>query len=426
MDRRRMRAAEGLFADPVQSTLPWRWMVLLIAACPGVALAQLDFPQPTVVQTHFTPYADAAYEENSNLFVLSDSVPEVVGRDGPTKSDTVFRSRAGFDAAYNFGLQEVFAIAEGRRFIYDHFSDLDHDEYLLHGGLKWKIASLLDGLIDYSRERSMVSFLQYNETQFSSTQLFIQVQSIATASINLQMTPEWRLESLGKVNDLDSPRPGFSSLALREDSIHEGLRYVGFANLSAGLDGEYLDGHFTGGEFVLTPRYHQSTVEFAADYVLSGLSIFHGAVGYTDRNQEQAGTVSGLTGLLSYERNLTGKTSLTVKLSRAINSYVTYADSEIDTAAEVDATWNATTKIKVEAGYQWLHSSFAASDVAGVVTAARVDRMQTPVLSIKYQPIDVLMLRAYAQYQTRVSTIDLFTFNGMLYGVELEARLPLQ
>jgi hypothetical protein len=105
---------------------------------------------------------------------------------------------------------------------------------------------------------------------------------------------------------------------------------------------------------------------------------------------------------------------------------VTYADSEIDTAAEVDATWNATTKIKVEAGYQWLHSSFAASDVAGVVTAARVDRMQTPVLSIKYQPIDVLMLRAYAQYQTRVSTIDLFTFNGMLYGVELEARLPLQ
>jgi hypothetical protein len=421
-----MRAAEGLFAHPSRSARAWRRALIFAVAFPGAALAQLDFPPPALPQTHFTPYADAAYEQNSNLFALSDSVPEVVGRNGPTKSDTVFKARAGFDAGYNWGLQELFANAEGRRFTYDHFGDLDHDEYLLHGGLKWKIASLLDGLIDYQRERSMVSFLQYNATQFASTQLFIQLQSIATASINLQVTPEWRLESLGKVNDLDSPRPGFSNLALREDSIHEGLRYVGFANLSAGLDAEYLYGHFTSAESVLTPRYHQTTAELAADYALSGLSTFHGAVGYTDRNQEQAGSLSGVTGLLSYQRDLTGKTSVTLKLSRAINTYVTYADSEVDTAAEIDVTWKTTEKIRVELGYVWLHSSIAATDIAGVVTPSRVDRLQTPTLSVKYQPLNWLLLRPYAQYQTRASSVDIYSFNGTLYGLELEARLPLQ
>jgi len=420
-----MRAAEGLFAYPGRLPRPWRLALILAAAFPGAALAQLDFPPPALPQTHFTSYADADYEHSSNLFALSDIVPAPEGRDGPTRSATTFRARAGFDAAYDWGQQELFANAEGRRFTYDNFSDLDHDEYLVHGGLKWKIDSLLDGLIDYSRERSMVSFLQYNETEFATTQLFIQVQSIATASINLQVTPEWRLQSLGKINDLDSPRPGFPDLALREDSIHEGLRYVGFANLSAGLDGEFLYGHFTSAESVLTPTYHQTTVELAADYALSGLSTFHGAVGYTNRDQGQAGSLSGVTGLLSYERNLTGKTSVTLKLSRAINTYVTYADSEIDTDAEFDVTWKATEKIRVDLGYVWQHSDIAATDIDGVLTPSRVDRLQTPTLSVRYQALDWLLVKPYAQYQTRASTNDIYSFDGTLYGIDLEVRWPL-
>jgi hypothetical protein len=420
-----MRAAGGLSAYRGHPARIARWILIMVVACPGAALAQLDFPL-NPPQTHFTPYADAAYEHNSNLFALSNLEPEVVGRNGPTLADTLFKVRAGFDLAYDWSRQEFFAIAEGRRFDYHNFNQLNHNEYLLHGGLKWKIASVLDGIVDYQRERSMVSFLQYNETQFASTQIFLQVQSIATASINLQVTPEWRLESLGKLNDLKSPRPGFLDLDLREDSIHEGLRYVGFANLSAGLDGEYLNGHFNNGNFLLTPNYHQTTEALAADYSLSGLSVFHGAIGYTSRTQQQAGTVSGLTGLVAYQRDLTGKTSINLKLSRAINTYLTSAAPEVDTTAELDVTWHATEKIKVEAGYQYLHSSYSATDVAGVVTASRVDHMQTPTLSVKYQPLNWLLVRPYIQYQSRTSSLAIYTFNGTVYGIELEGRLPLQ
>jgi hypothetical protein len=424
--RRRTRAAEGLFARPGQFPRAWLGILILAVAFPGAALAQLDFPETVPTQTHFTPYADGAYEHNSNLFALSSSGPQPVGRNGPTLADSLWKARAGFDSAYAWSLQEFYAIAEGRRFTYDQFTQLNHDEYLLHGGWKWKIASLLDGVLDYQRERSMVSYLQFNATQFASEQLFLQVQSVAIASINLQMSPEWRLQSQGKLNVQNQALPGFPDLTLREESIHEGLRYVGFANLSAGLDGEYLRGNFTGGTFLLTPGYRQSTEELAADYVLSGLSTFHGAIGYADRIMEQGGSISGLTGLLAYQRNLTGKTSITLKLSRAINTYFTAAAPEIDTAAEVDVAWNATEKIKVEAGYQWLRSSFTATDIAGILTASRLDRLQTPTVSVKYRPVNWLIVHPYAQYQTRSSTIGLFSFHGTIYGLELEGRLPIQ
>ena len=426
MDRRRTRAAEGLFARPGRFPRAWLGILTLAVAFPGAALAQLDFPETVPPQTHFTPYADGTYEHNSNLFAISSSAPEPVGRNGPTLADSLWKARVGFDSAYDWSLQEFYAIAEGRRFTYDQFTQLNHDEYLLHGGWKWKVASLLDGVLDYQRERRIVSFLQFNATQFATQQLYLQVQSVAIASINLQMSPEWRLQSQGKLNDQNTQLPGSPDLTLREESIHEGLRYVGFANLSAGLDGEYLRGNFTGGAFLVTPGYRQSTAEFAADYVLSGLSTFQGAIGYADRVLEQAGSISGLTGLVAYQRNLTGKTSITLKLSRAINTYITAATPEVDTAAELDVTWNATTKIKVQAGYQWLHSSFSPTDIAGVLTASRLDRLQTPTVSVMYQPVNWLIVHPYAQYQTRTSTIPLFTFHGTLYGLELEGRLRFQ
>jgi hypothetical protein len=249
---------------------------------------------------------------------------------------------------------------------------------------------------------------------------------VAIASINVQMSPEWRLQSQGKLNDQNTQLPGTPDLTLREESIHEGLRYVGFANLSAGLDGEYLRGNFTGGTFLVTPGYRQSTAEFAADYVLSGLSSFHGDIGFTERSLEQAGRISGLTGLAAYQRDLTGKTSITLKLSRAINTYITAASPEVDSAAELDVTWSATAKIKVQAGYQYLHSSFSATDIAGVLTASRLDRLQTPTLSVIYQPVNWLIVRPYAQYQTRSSTVGIFSFHGTVYGLELEGRLSFQ
>ena len=316
---------------------------------------------------------------------MPSSAPEPVGDHGPTFSDQYLEERAGVDALYDWSLQEFYANVEGRHFGYDQLSALSHDEYLMHGGMKWTLGYLFDGVLDYRRERSMVPFLD-----FTATQLYVQVQSVTTASANFQFTPDWRLQSQGVINDLDSPRPGYPSLSLTEDSIHEGLRYVGVAKLSAGIDAIFLNGHFNGEEFILTPRYNQTTVEAAAKYVATGLSSFDGAVGYTRRIQENGETLGGPSVMLAYQRNLAGLTSIDIKLSRAFNTYLTYDGAEIDTGLALGAIWNATSTIAVAPGYQWTYSTFPGANLAGLapVGIERVDNYQLATLSVKYQPRD--------------------------------------
>jgi hypothetical protein len=367
------------------------------------------------------PYAATAYQYDSNIFALSSSVPEPIGSHGPTFSDQYLEERAGVDALYHLSLQEFYANVEARHFGYEQFSTLSHDEYLLHGGMRWALGYLFDGVLDYRRERIMVPF-----EDFIATQLYLQLQSVITASANIQFAPDWRLQSQGVINDLDSPRPGYPNLSLTEDSIHEGLRYVGLAKLSAGIDAIFLHGHFNGEEFILTPQYNQTTVEAAAKYVATGLSNFDGAVGYTRRTQENGETLGGPTGLLAYERNLTGATSIDIKLSRTINTYLSYEGTEIDTALALGATWNPTSRIAVAPGYQWIYSTFPGADLAGLapVGTERVDHYQVTTLSVKYLARDWLSLRLYGQYETRGSDVTDDSFNRTLFGAELEVRLP--
>lgn len=388
----------------------WSCTVVLAALFPAAAWAQL----------HAMPYADIAYQYNSNVFALPSSAPEPIGDHGPTFSDQYLEERAGVDALYDWSLQEFYANVEGRHFGYEQLSTLSHDEYLLHGGMKWQLGHLFDGVLDYRRERSMVSFLD-----FTATQLYLQVQSVTTASANFQFTPDWRLQSQGVINDLDSPRPGYPSLSLTEDSIHEGLRYVGVASLSAGIDAIFLNGHFNGEEFILTPRYDQTTIEAAAKYVATGLSSFDGALGYTRRTQENGAPISGISSLLAYQRDLTGLTSINIKLSRAFNTYLTYEGAEIDTGVALGATWKATSTIAVAPGYQWTYSTFPGADLAGLapVGVERVDHYQLATLSVKYQPRDWLSLRLYGQYETRSSDVVIDSFNRTLFGLEFEVRM---
>lgn len=386
-----------------------------------VALAAAAMPKIAPAQTAVIPYAAEEFEHNSNVFYLPSNGPIPVGNGGATLADNDLRTLAGVDATYDWNRQVFHATGEARRFDYDHFSYLDHNEGLLDGGMDWKLGSVLDGVVDYRHERRMVPFQEL----IDSTQLFLETENIATASANVQLMPDWRLESLAKARTLDSPRPGLLDLSLREDSIHEGLRYLGVANLSAGFELEYLSGRFTHDPTAETPRYHQTTAQFAANYAVSGLTSFKGALGYTRRSDEVGDNVSGITGSLGYQRNLSGKTTLNLNASRAVNSYVSTAGSEVDTSAGAALTWRITYKTSLMAGYTWTESKFPQLLVVnGVSENNRVDHFQYANLEMDYQVLHWLSVRAYTHYQTRHSNLEGFSFDSTIYGIEFQARLP--
>jgi hypothetical protein len=367
-----------------------------------------------------TPYAAEDIEHNSNIFDLQTNQP---GLGYPTGSlaDTFFETRAGADGSYLLDDQRFFGTAEFRRFDYDKFTDLNHNEYLFDGGLKYQIAQVVDGTVEYRHEQRMVQFQDLT----AATYLILETENTANASINVNFTPEWRLESRFRDHLLDSPRSDVPQLSLHEDSIHEGLRYLGVSNLSAGIDVEYLDGQYRHDPLALDPKYHQTSEYFAANYLVSGLTSFNGALGYTSRtdptNSGTTGAGSGVTGDLGYKHALSGKTTLNAGLKREISTYLTTGGSEIDTTASVGLTFQATYKIRLRASYDYTNSKFPNTPV-GFDTVERTDHFQTANLEASYQVLHWLSLRPYVRYQTRHSNIPINSFNSNAVGIELLAK----
>jgi len=390
---RRSRVA-GLFA-------------LLIGAWPFACNAQLAV----------TPHAAVDVEHNSNVFDLSSSGGAPIGKNGPTFADTTIESRAGFDGTYMLGRQSFFGAGEFRRFDYDNFSSLSHNENTLNAGLIWKLERVLDGKVDYLHEQRMVQFMDLA----ASTNLILETENKIRASANILLSPEWRLENNFKDRTLDSPRNDTPGLSLHEDSIHEALRYLGVTNLAAGIDFDYLNGTYRHDPTALNPKYHQTSVALAATYILSGLTNFNGSLGYTRRDDATYnGGQSAVTGALGYKHSLTGKTSVDLELSRAVNSYVTTGGNELDTTAAASLAWQATYKATVKLGYSWTNSKFSQSDINGL--GSRVDHLQTTNAEVDYLVLRWLSIRTYVRYLSRSSTQGLYTFDGTVYGIEFLAK----
>jgi Putative beta-barrel porin 2 len=364
-----------------------------------------------------TPYAAEDIEHNTNIFDLPKSGGAPTGKNGSTFADTYFDTRAGIEGTYLLDQQKFFGTAEFRHFSYDNFTDLNHNEELFDGGLKWNLARSVDGLFEYRHEQRIVQF----QDLAASTQLTLETENNVTASANVNVTPEWRLESLARDHLLSSPRFDVPGLSLHEDSIREGLKYLGVANLAAGVEAEYLEGRYNHDPLALDPNYHQITAAFAATYIVSGLTNFTGNLGYSRRSDPSNAGLSGLTGSLVYRRSLTAKTSVNVQVSRALSTYVTTGGNEIDTSAGATVNYQATYKILIRAGYSYTDSKFPGTP-NGAVTIDRADHLQFATLDLSYQVLHWLSIRPYARYQARHSNLETFSFDGNVIGVELLAK----
>ena len=366
-----------------------------------------------------TPYAAEEIEHDSNIFDLSKSGPTPVGGNGPTFADTFYETRAGATGAYLLDQDRLFGTAEFRHFNYDNFTELNHNENLVDGGLKWKSGQVVDGLLEYKHEERMVLFQDLE----AATQLILEKENTGTASVNVNATPDWRIESLASDHVLDSPRVDVPGLSVHEDSITEGLKYLGVSDLSAGLQAQYLKGKYEHDALALDPDYHQITVGLAATYLVSGFTNFTGTLGYSHRTDPTNNGLSGVTGSLLYRHSLSAKTSVNVQLTRAINTYLTTGGNEIDTSAAVSLNYQLTYKINLKAGYSYTNSSFPGTP-DGAVTIDRVDHFQIANVEATYQFLHWLSVRVYAKYQSRHSNDDIFAFSGNMVGVELLAKPP--
>jgi hypothetical protein len=379
-------------------------------------------------QSTFLPYASTDYEHNSNIFYLPNSQAAYATGGSYQLGDSSLKTIGGAEEDYYWGRQRFYATIEGRYIEYAHYTDLNHSEYQAKLGLDWKLLSAFDGTLAGSLERYMAPFANRD----TYTALSVDVDRGASAKVNTRISPEWLLVTSVNYHDLDAPVQDYPNYGLTETTSHLALQYLGVANLTFGAAADYVDGRYRNAPIQGT--YNQIALDLTMSYAVSRLSTFKGAVGYTQRDQGQGqGSVSGVTGALGYTRTLTGKTSLSLDLTRAVNSYVAAGGSELDTILSLRANHQLTYKIGISAGVQEMRSDFlgqtipipCANGAPGCSTSVlgRHDRVPGADIKITYDVRRWLLIQPYATYQRRTSNYPLDEFTSTIIGIKFQAKM---
>lgn len=374
---------------------------------------------PAFAQTSILPYASEKFEYNSNVFDLPDAATAKADDGDPKLSDSNSRTAAGADFSYQWDRQRFYATAEGRYIEYDHFKYLSHSEYMADGGLDWKMLDIFDGTIMGKIERYMAPFVQRD----TATDLAIDLDRYGVAKFNIQVAPEWRIETGFDYHDLDSPIQFYPEYGLSETTGKIALKYAGFSHLTYGITADYTHGEYRNAP--IQGSYEQTDLDLTVAYAVSSLSAFSGAIGDTRRDQGQnQGNLSALTGSFSYTRQLSGKTSLQASLTRLVNSYVGAGGSEEDTSGALRANYQATYKIGIAVGVQYLRSKFLAETVPGIEVPGSSYHSPSASFTLNYQALRWLLIRPYATWQRRSSDLENFNFTGTVVGIEFLAKKP--
>lgn len=382
---------------------------------PGLLLT-LACPLPAAAVGSLVPYGSAQVEYNSNIFAL-ESREQALAQNGDDRlSDRLLRYVLGVEGKLTLSQQALRAKVEGRRVDFDRFGYLDHDEYLLSAGLDWQLSSAVDGLLELGQERRMASFEDRN-----TTDLTLETERTARATANVDITPEWRLETGLERRELDSPLPNFPDFELTEDTAGVAIKYLLIDRLAAGVYAEALRGRFKG--TANSGRFHQESLALVADYSVEDFSSVGAELGITKRTEANGGGGDqALTGELSYHRELTGKTKVDLQVFRRVRSYVGGASSVTEDGASLGLAWQATVKTSVAALYQWTQGSFQDAGAA-TENSGRSDQGEIASLKVSYQMLPWIALRPYGGYQLRDSNTPLDSFEASFIGFEVLARL---
>jgi hypothetical protein len=379
-------------------------------------------PYAAVAQATVAVVGAVNYTYNSNVFYAqSGTVPGLSPGTGYADSYTTYTG--SLDLGYQSANQKLHADLTGSDFQYRKFTQLSHQEYKLDAGWTGTFWSVWNGKFDVIRDRMMEPFLDLTGVSV----LGITTAQREEAGFGVQFRPAWRAEASGYTNDSHWPLPGEPNAELKESEGDVSLKYLGSAAVTSGVRMAYLTGTYSGNtNEALNTSYRQWSAGILASYA-SGHSNFTGVVSYSDRTspgtQSVINSLSGVTAALNYFNQLTGKTSVTVNLTRAFNPYPTNLGSEIDNAASVTLGWDVSYRIRVDGTYTYDYAQYPGQG-NNPIGGDRLDHLQTAAIDLNYRPRPWFSLKPYASYNRRTSNFTGGDFNVSEYGVKLTLTWP--
>ena len=375
-------------------------------------------PAAALAETTLLLSAGAEYSYNTNVFDVQSGYPAPGLSPASGYGDAYTSYSAELVLSYQSAQQKLHADLSGSDFRYQKFTQLNRREYKLDVGWSGTFWSAWNGSFALVRDRTMVPFIYLTGT----TTLSVTTMQREQAGLGVQFLPRWRTEASGYSSDTDWPLPGEPDLRLKESEGEASLKYLGTGPVVSGVRVAYLTGTYSGStDPELNTSYHQWSAGIVANYA-SGHSHLATNLSYTDRSSPGAqgalNTISGLTAILDYWNQISGKTSLSVNLTRAFTPYITNQSSSIDNIASLVLDWQATYRIHIRTSYAYDYAQFPGQG-NNPTGSNRLDHLQTATLGVDYEPRPWLSIRPYASYQKRTSNFLGGNFDASVFGVKL-------
>lgn len=378
--------------------------------------ALLALPLSAAAETTFIPYVSSTTLFDSNLYRVRDrsQIPDEPNR---AKSDFVFTHTAGLESALTWSQQRLYSTVQVSRFNYLRNTVLDQNAYQLAGGLDWSLFDRVKGSFTAGAERARSSFANADTTVLNR-----QRTRNFGASMNFLVTNDVRFTGTFGNNVSRLPAIDAPTLRLEENTSTAALEYIGINRWAIGVLGTYSFGDYSGTD--LDSSFEQFSGAATLGYEVSGLSRFRFAAGYTQREDvARGGNTGGFTGSVGYSRELTGKTSTDISVTRVVESFPAGDNSVVGTSVNGALNWDATAKITAVLTYNYTKSKFSSSPgaVANVFTN-RTDDQHTINLQASYQALRWLTVTPVFGFERRTTTNPVFDFDALQGSVQFAAR----
>lgn len=392
-------------------------ILLMAAAC----AAALGSARPASAET-------SPYYLGGGLNV--NQVSNIYRQNNNSNDDTVATASllAGIDQT--FGRQRLFGDVSLQNNRYRRNTDLNNQSYSVKAGLDWATLERLSGTISGSKTRALAPYNVGNGINpvFSKN---VEDNTTFDAVARIGLVTRFSVEATAGYRSRDFSAIEYSSLVFNQDRYSLGLVYQPSDKLRLGVAGRRTNGKFPRYSLVSTGvyaayDYSRNDLDLTGRWAISGASVIDGRLSY-GKSTHDGGVgqdFSGGSGQVTWTWQPTGKLALSTTVSRDTGletSFFSFAGgslssdlNRITTAVQINANYDLTSKISLNAGASLSKSDRKSSFLTQ--TADDFDRDNAFNLGARWQYSRSVLLGCQASHQSRASSTAQYVFSANSYG----------
>lgn len=335
----------------------------------------------------FSPYVRGQYGYDSNRFRINSEHQALAVLGRTRRAESFYTLAAGMDANLTFSRQTVSAHAELSRTKFNTYSALDYDGRDLLLKWNWLAGSRLTGNVGVAERLTEASYA--NVRQPVSNLVRTRRGFFQGA---LQVGSPWQvlfgMDRIQTNNDAIEQRTQNATT----DSASTGVQYETAKGSTLALMSRYTNGSYPNRQLIgaaeVNNDYRQWDNGIVLGWAPSGKTKVAGTLNYTRRSYSDVPQrdFSGLTGLLSMDWTVTGKTTLKAEVHRDIGAIDnTTASYTVNDGIAVGADWKPTAKLTLNTRLRYDSIDFSGDPAFALAgRSAREDSLTTLQAGMQY------------------------------------------